>query len=97
MRKPNTNAHGEVWTKEQIDAVWQKGKYKNDHDPNVWRADKCSDLMYRSFHGDRNSEYGWEIDHINPVSNDGTDDISNLQPLNWRNNAAKGNSLNWSC
>ncbi|KAB2921718.1 MAG: HNH endonuclease [Bacteroidetes bacterium] len=36
------------------------------------------------------SQFGWEIDHIVPVSCGGTDEPSNLQALHWENNAAKG-------
>lgn len=54
-------------------------------------------MMRYSDHGNRNAEYGWEIDHINPVSNGGADVINNLQPLHWKNNAAKGDKLDWNC
>ena len=47
--------------------------------------------------GNRDSKHGWEIDHINPVSNGGTDNIDNLQPLYWKNNADKGDILKWRC
>jgi len=42
--------------------------------------------MKRDDYGNRNSDYGWEIDHIDP---DGGDDISNLQQLQWKNNVDK--------
>jgi len=34
------------------------------------------------------SENGWVIAHIIPVSNGGTDDIRNLQPVHWKNVSA---------
>ena len=42
-------------------------------------------------------KFGWEIDHIKPVSKGGTDNLSNLQPLYWENNRSKGDKLDWKC
>jgi hypothetical protein len=41
-------------------------------------------------YGDRNSQYGWEIDHITSQDHGGSDAPSNLRPLQWENNASKG-------
>ena len=96
-RRPNTNRNGQGWSQQQIVSVWQKGAPIQDYDAAIWRRDRCGSAMKFSEHGNRQSEYGWEIDHINPVDNKGGDELNNLQPLNWANNAAKGDTLNWRC
>ena len=41
-------------------------------------------------------KYGWKIDHIKPVAKGGTDDLNNLQPLQWANNRHKSDNYpNW--
>jgi 5-methylcytosine-specific restriction endonuclease McrA len=45
----------------------------------------------------RLGQYGWEIDHIQPVTKGGSDDLVNLQPLHWENNRAKGDSAQLVC
>ncbi len=98
-RRPNTDKNGNAWTEQVKLAVWNKGNpiTEGNFPPSIWRWDKCGLVMKYSDHGDRNSDYGWEIDHIHPVSNNGDDHLGNLQPLNWRNNAAKSDHLNWTC
>ena len=63
--------------------VWEKGKPVSGIDKSKWRKDDCTAWIKRDKHGKRESVYGWEIDHINP---DGGDNLSNLRPLQWKNN-----------
>ena len=72
-----------------IQAVWEKGEAVAGYKSSQYRKDQCRAWMIRSKHGDRDSDYGWEIDHIKPESDGGTDNLSNLRPLQWYNNTTK--------
>ena len=74
------------------DKVWQKGKQITGINPDNYRHDICSNVMKYTEYGNTNSKYGWEIDHIIPVSKLGMDSLSNLQPLQWENNRKKGDA-----
>jgi hypothetical protein len=71
-----------------VQQVWEKGSPAPPNDVNEWRKDECGAWIFRKSYGIQ-SEYGWEIDHITPVSSGGGDGLSNLRPLHWENNRAK--------
>lgn len=77
------------FTDEKIQQVWEKGTVVSDNDPNVYRKDACKAWIRRNHYGNRDSQYGWEIDHIQLESEGGGDELSNLRPLQWQNNAAR--------
>ena len=76
------------WTHEQKSAVWNKADTVANNDPKVYRKDQCGAWIRWADYGDRKSEYGWEVDHITPQSQGGSDAPSNLRALQWQNNVA---------
>jgi hypothetical protein len=76
-------------------AVWNKGTPIAGYDPNLWRSDIAGHPIKYTEHGGQ-GDYGWEIDHICPKAKNGSDAISNLQPLWWSNNRSKGDNYPWA-
>jgi len=72
-----------------VQHVWEKGKIVPNYNPAEFRKDACEAWIIRKKYGDRSSKYGWEIDHIIPESQGGSDSLSNLRPLQWENNAKR--------
>jgi len=78
------------WSEDKIQEIWNKGFTVENYDPAKYRKDTCGAWIMRDHHGDDNHDYGWEVDHILPVSKGGGDQLDNLRPLHHRNNASKG-------
>ena len=74
-------------------SVWWKGTPIPGSDSKVWMQDAAGNAIRWSDYGDRNSAYGWEIDHIVATKSGGSDHISNLRPLHWKLNATLGGLL----
>ncbi len=83
---------GAAFNELEMAAVWNKALSIPGYDLRLWRRDACGAPIYRSNYG-KTVETGWEIDHINPVSNGGGDNLANLQALQWENNRLKADKL----
>lgn len=77
---------------QMVEQVWQKGEVIQGVDPSIWRKDFAGAWINRACYGQPETKYGWEIDHLRPESQGGTDDLVNLYPLQWENNRTKGDS-----
>ena len=76
--------------KEMINQVWSKGEVVANNNPNEYRKDKCGAWIYFAHYKNRDSEYGWEIDHVEFRDDDAIGDLNNLRPLQWQNYVCKG-------
>ena len=75
-------------TKKEIEQVWDKAKGIRGKNPETWRRDSEGNKIRHGSYGTL-GEFGWAIDHINPVSKGGSDALKNKQPLHWEANLEK--------
>jgi 5-methylcytosine-specific restriction endonuclease McrA len=88
----------ESFSADVIDAVWEKGTVIDGKDPAEYRRDVCRSIIQRSHYGVTSQKTGWEVDHIQPKAKGGTNELDNLQPLQWENNRSKGDNYpEWDC
>lgn len=79
-----------TYSSEEIIRVWEMAPLAFGYNRNYVRRDICGALIELNQYGNRNSNYGWEIDHIIPTSRGGLNTYNNVQPLHWKNNSSKG-------
>lgn len=75
-------------SKEVLRQIWSKATPINGWSPDEWRRDRNGNVIRWSEYG-KTTQYGWEVDHSVPKAQDGSDDISNLFPMRWRENREK--------
>ena len=78
---------------QQKRAAWSKAHVVIGRDPALVRKDDFGWFIRWSDYGNRDSEWGWEIDHQRPTILGGTDSLANLRALHWHNNASLGGLL----
>ena len=77
---------------EYKDQVWEKAKEVKGYAPQLVRKDCCGAWILYNEYGDTDSDFGWEIDHVFPLSMGGGNDIDNLRAMQWQNNRSKGDN-----
>ena len=70
-------------------AAWNRASTVVGYDARIYRKDSAGFWIKWSDYGNRDAEYGWEVDHIHPLSKGGRDALDNVQALHWRANVAK--------
>jgi 5-methylcytosine-specific restriction endonuclease McrA len=93
-RRRGSNSKGRKFSDEVVDKVWDKGTKIRGKYPDLYRRDAAGKEIYKPSYG-KNSEKGWQVDHKNPVSKNGSDNLRNLQPLQTEENKEKGDTYPW--
>lgn len=83
IRHRNTDTLGKPFTPNVIQAVWEKAESNPTHRP--LKIDAFGAVIWREAFGNINSKLGWEIHHRLPVDQGGTDDLDNLEAVQWEN------------
>jgi 5-methylcytosine-specific restriction endonuclease McrA len=71
------------------DAVWNKASTVRGYNPDTHRKDPAGNIIYYGSHG-KDSQMGWNIDHIKPQAKGGSDALRNLQALQSTANKSYG-------
>jgi len=77
------------------DEVWNKASVITHANPDLYRKDKCGNVIYYHSYG-KDTKMGWNIDHSKPQHHGGTNHLNNLQALQTAQNKSKGSQMNYN-
>ena len=79
-----------MFTKEQVERIWENGNCVPNFDPGVYRKDHYGAWIRRfDYHEDFTPlSFGWLAVPIVPLAQGGEDDPCNLRPLQWESVSA---------
>lgn len=84
------NAYGHAGCK---NAVWKTATIIKGYNPETHRKDAAGNIVYFNSYG-KDTKMGWNIDHIKPQTNGGSNALRNLQVLQTSYNKSYGSSQN---
>ena len=76
-------------TRREILSVWKKSLPIRGANSGSYRKDAYGNTIRFASYG-THGEYGWQVDHKNPLANGGSESMRNKQPLHWKENLSKG-------
>jgi 5-methylcytosine-specific restriction endonuclease McrA len=71
-------------------AAWNKAEAIQGYNPTAHRKDRFGNWISFNEYG-QTSSYGWEIDHIHPLSLGGSNQPKNEVATHWKANRVKSN------
>ena len=77
-------------TNTQKEKTWNNANKVRGKDPVKYRQDSYGNEIFKPSYG-KDSDMGWEVDHIKPQSKGGSNSTRNLQALHTSVNRSKGN------
>lgn len=80
-----------MWSDDLIQKIWNKATKVEGFNESKYRKDACGAWIARDKYG-TDHQFGWEVDHIYPLSKGGDDDLLNLRPLHYENNRSKADN-----
>ncbi len=73
--------------------VWAKAHYCDpENERRGFRKDDYGNWIHREQYGNRDHQYGWEFDHVQPSSRGGHSGLTNIRPLHWQANVRKSDT-----